>query len=490
MDRRKSIVLVQIAINILLVIALVLFPIHSENVYKWNYVVDLGCTLIVVILYSSYIRRCGFDIFDPLCLITFIYGFMYFITPMYDIITGSHSWFGYYLFPYGIKASLIALLGYISFYVFYSISLPRLKKVPVSERAIYKRKVGSDAVSSMTIAAIVAFYGLCFIANLFYLLHSGYGNILYILTMGLLGSGNKGIEQQGSIGFIAMFSYCLPTLVLLYWEYGKNKIITFVLFILMLMMQVTRGFRFFVIQIAIAFAAYYYITRKKRPKLRQLILLFLILMVPLLMMTIFRNSVRGGAGVSLSGIDGAAIKKALEDVVWDNFRIYNNFYGMVHAVPQNYGYVYGRQILAGTLIMVIPRAIWPNKISSKGGVGLDLIVGSRLAHTGQAYPGLGEYYYAFGVFGVIFFMAVYGAWMRHVRKKYKEKSADNLDTIVFSVLLASNLQLIIRGYTPSNFWYLVFSLLPVLMVRFLESSLPKRINEDFSGEKQSDLSGS
>lgn len=467
MDGRKSIVVVQLVINFVIVVVLALFPIHAEKVYIWNYIADAGCVLIVIILYANYVSRNGFDIFDPIFLITVLYGFMYFVTPIYDILTEEYTWFGYYLFPYGVKASFIALSGYVSFYLVYTTTTFSTSGLRSLQREPAKKETSDFHQNDMIVSAILLFYIFSFIANLYYLLHSGYGDIPYILTMGFMGSGKSGFEQQESIGFIAMFSYCLPTLVLLYWNYGRNKVLATVLFVLMMMMQVTRGFRFLVVQIVISFACYFYLTKKKRPRLCHIALLLFVLMIPIILMTMFRDGVRSGDGVALSGITGESIRKAIEDAVWDNFRIYNNFYGMVHSIPHTYGYVYGRQILIGTLVMVIPRAIWPNKISTKAGVDLDLIIGSRLAHTGQAYPGIGEYYYAFGIAGVIIFMALYGFWMQQCKKKYMENSADELDIIIYSVLLASNLQIIIRGYTPSNFWYVIFSLLPVFMVRIL-----------------------
>lgn len=470
MDGRKSIVVAQLVINFVIAVALALFPIHAEKVYIRNYIVDAGCALIVIILYENYARRNGFDVFDPIFLITVLYGFMYFVTPIYDILIEKYTWFGYYLFPYGVKASLIALLGYGSFYLSYTTTTSGATGRITPQRNLEQQETGDFHQNDMIVVAILLFYACSFAANLYYLLHSGYGNILYILTMGFAGSGKSGFEQQESIGFIAMFSYCLPTLVLLYWEYGRNKVLTAVLLALMVMMQVTRGFRFLVVQIVISFACYFYLTKKKRPRLRHIALLLLILMIPVLLMTMFRDGVRSGEGAALSGITGASIRKAIDDAVWDNFRIYNNFYGMIHSIPNTYGYVYGRQILIGTLVMVIPRAIWPNKISTKAGVDLDLIIGSRLAHTGQAYPGIGEYYYAFGIVGVIICMALYGVWMRRCKKRYMENSTGGLDIITYSVLLASNLQIIIRGYTPSNFWYVIFSLLPVLLVKILRKN--------------------
>ena len=121
--------------------------------------------------------------------------------------------------------------------------------------------------------------------------------------------------------------------------------------------------------------------------------------------------------------------------------------------------------------MMIPRIIWPNKISPGAGADISQIIGINLFGTGQAYPGLGEYYYAFGVAGVIIFMALYGLIVRCIRNRYLYGARNGYDIIVFSVLLGANLQILIRGYTPSNFWYVVFSLLPVMIIKAVNKSI-------------------
>ena len=57
--------------------------------------------------------------FEPIYFITIIYAVLYFVTPIYDILTGEYLWFGYDLFEYGVESTLIALTGYIVFYIFY-----------------------------------------------------------------------------------------------------------------------------------------------------------------------------------------------------------------------------------------------------------------------------------------------------------------------------------------------------------------------------------
>ena len=139
---------------------------------------------------------------------------------------------------------------------------------------------------------------------------------------------------------------------------------------------------------------------------------------------------------------------------------------MVHVIPENFNYVGIRQIVIGTIVMMIPRAIWPGKISSYGGEGLRVLIGNNIA-AGQAYPTLGEYYYAFGTLGVIIFMAIFGMWNRRLKYKYKN-SNNKLDIIYFAVMLGCCLQLMIRGYFPSNFWYLLFAVLPIWIIKIIK----------------------
>ena len=233
-------------------------------------------------------------------------------------------------------------------------------------------------------------------------------------------------------------------------------------------MQVTRGFRFFIIQIIITFVSYYYVRLRKRPKLTSLMAAFAILMVFVIGMTIFREAMRWGGNVDFSSITLTKLQEAFDDAIWDNFRIYNNYYGIVGAIPSRYGYVYGRQIILGTLVMVIPRILWPGKISSSANAGLKAIIGPKIA-SGQASPNISEYYYAFGALGVIICMGVFAAVMKIARNKMN--SEDPLDIMIFSVLLGANIQLIIRSYTPSNFWYVIFTLIPIWIIK--KTSLPR-----------------
>ncbi len=460
------------SIIIVLIVAITgmfICPNNIDDVYIRNYVVDLVGLIVVFILTISYTNINGFDIFDPFYIVTFIYSFLYFITPMYDIISEEYTWFGYNLFPYGVKATTYSIIGYISLYIGYTkhFVLGR-NRYHVTTYEVNENEKNEYALN-VPVWIILLMCGICLFANVWYLMHSGFnsGDLMYLLSFGLLGNSGKANTAETSIGFISMLSYSLPTTVLLYWEYGRNKALKIVLFLITMMLQVTRGFRFFVIQIAISFVAYYYIRKRKRPKTRGIFILLFCVLVPVLLMTMFRTYVRDGVGVDLGVVNAESLKEAFDDAIWDNFRIYQNFYGMVGVVPSQYGFCYGRQIIIGTIVMMIPRAIWPGKISSYGGEGLVTLIGSRLTGTGQAYPTIGEYYYALGLTGIVVCMFIYGIWLKSVKRK-AENPRNVLDIIEFSVLLGVNLQLLIRGYFPSNFWLIVFSLIPVWFFRWVD----------------------
>lgn len=467
--KKKNIQIILYAILFLFVdlgMLLYLFMNVLESVYVKNIVLNIICLNLYVIMINNYINKHGFFIFDPIYFVSAVYIFMFHITPIYDIIVGELLWFGYDLFKYGVRATVIAFVGYLSFYFVYRygkcISI-KIRKTD-TKNGIHCLKDEKQDQMRKRLLIIYVMFAVALLANIYYLINSGYGNLTYILTLGLVGGGGTN-EAVGNIGFISMLSYSLPTIVLLIWEYNGSKAIRILTFVPMFLLQVARGYRFFIIQILVTFITYYCIRYNKKIKLSKAIIILGSSTVFILLMTLFRDSIRGGNGINLSSLNGKAIKDGIEMAFWDNLRIYQNFYGMVNVIPSKYPFVGIRQLVIGTLVMFIPRAIWPEKISSYGGEGLRVLIGSNIA-SGQAYPSLGEYYYAFGTLGVILCMSIFALWLKNLSAK-KMYSKKPLDIIYFSVALGCCLQLIIRGYFPSNFWYIIFALLPTYVIKYI-----------------------
>ena len=440
------------------------YPVGAHAVYVRVYVTCVVCAWIMVLILMLYRRKFGFDLFDPIYFISLIYGWMFFVTPAYDISIGNYLWFGYDVFGTGVRATVYALLGFAAFAAVYSFAFRRN-----GEEKLREPDPSQEDAGRASVAVILGMFLFCFAANMYYLTRNG-SSWLYVLSLGVLDAGEQSQKVTADIGFLAMFSYSLPATVLLYWEYGASKPLKWLLFALMLVMQVARGFRFFVVQIFITFLAFVFLRRGKRPSAGTLLGTVALAILPILLMTLFRNTLRLGGAVDYGSVIQTDLRKAGDEVFWFNFRIYHNYYALVSKVPSRFGYVYGRQIIVGTAIMLIPRILWPGKLSPGAGEDITVIIGSRLKGTGQAMPNLGEFYYALGIAGIVICMGVYGLWMRRVKRKLLDGSTRPMDMIRFSILLGVNLQIIIRGYTPSNFWYVVFSLLPVWIFEFVTRS--------------------
>lgn len=448
----------------LLLMMCLLIPKGVEGVYQANYILDSVCIVICMVLYINLYRSGKADLFSPCSFFSLLYIVMFYVTPIYDIITGECLWFGVDLFDQGIKSSLYALVGYFAFYIVtkYRFTIGK-KHVRFSANCSFESKEDAFCLTNYAIVFIAFGYCTCLLANIFYLVASGGTSVLYILTMGLAGS--TGNNTAADIGAISMLSYALPSFTLLYFEYGKNRFLKVLAFLVMFELQVARGFRFFILQIVVMFGAYYYLRNEKKPRLVHLLLIAFLTLIPLVLMTLFRSNMRAGMGIDLSIINGNAVSEALDAAFWDNLRIYKNYYALVKVVPKETSYLFGAQTIIYTVIMLIPRAIWSSKPGNPGTVAQRIALGNAAVKGGSAYPALGEYYYDFGVVGILFWMIVFGLFLRKIENKYRYGSSSHIDLMVYCTILGTVLQFTIRGYMPSNFWMLVFCMIPYWLMK-------------------------
>lgn len=106
-----------IVLTLVVLCILFLYPKDNNKVYILNYYANSACMLIcIVLLLNLYVRK-RLDVFEPITIISIIYIIMYFFTPLYDMKLGEYTWFGYDLFAYGVKATIIEFIGFIVFYL-------------------------------------------------------------------------------------------------------------------------------------------------------------------------------------------------------------------------------------------------------------------------------------------------------------------------------------------------------------------------------------
>ena len=136
----------------------------------------------------------------------------------------------------------------------------------------------------------------------------------------------------------------------------------------------------------------------------------------------------------------------------------------METIPKNKNYLYGQQIFLFTATMFVPRIVWSNKPITSPGL---LIIGDAISDyavkAGTAYPIIGEFYLEFGVIGVIVFMYLYGKLNNYFSSIYIYSNNNIVKILEYTILLLANFQIIIRGYTPSNFYMVIFFILPIFI---------------------------
>ena len=175
-----------------------------------------------------------------------------------------------------------------------------------------------------------------------------------------------------------------------------------------------------------------------------------------------RDGLRAGIGMGDS-ISSLLNFEYIKDVLIENFSIYKTYYGIVQNFPLNMDYTYGQLMIIYTLVMFIPRGIWhtkPYPISRKVNA---IAVSEYASRAGTAYPYLGEYYHEFGMLGICFFTFLFGKICRKLKNYMCYNDVHTL--ILYSTICPLLFQIMIRGYTPSNFYMIVFSILPIIILK-------------------------
>lgn len=447
-----NLILIYLFIGIMIILG---YPNEVSTVLKYNYIVDtIGYFFTSAIFIFVFIKH-RMDILDPIVFISFIYISMFFITPIIDIKIGKILFFGVDLFEYGIKGSIIAIIGYFSFFIGYIIPIKNKIKLKIEDNNKYlfnKEKI---------IFITMILWTISFLISLISIIYTSGNSILYVLTLGILGSANTVDISSTPLGAISMFCYVLVPTCLIYSNYSESKIKSLMIFGLTSIIHIVRGFRFILIILLLSHIYLYYLKSKKRPSIKMVMITVAVMVIIVGVVGFSRDAIRFGGNIDWKNFNFEVIY----EIILDNFRIYNVYYAVIKSVPEIIPHLYGGQMFIYTLVMFIPRAIYPNKPMPKVNDPIVVGISEYASKAGQAYPGIGEYYYDFGITGVILFMWFFGYCMRLIRMKYILNDTDDFGLIIYSIIIPTTFQLLIRGYTPSNFYLLIFLIIPVIIIK-------------------------
>ena len=398
------------------------------------------------------------DLFSPLLLVTLIHMLLFEFTPLLCLFTNDLLLLGQDLWGGCIKGTWISTIGFFALIAAYLFS----RDIRVQGKLMAEQTDVHADRSSLCLLVNVVIWILAFLAHVYYLRSTG-KNLAYVLSLGM-SRFSYATPKGSNIQFLSVIAYAMLPSYLYIFMFSKKRIWKVVLFYLMTVTFVARGFRFIIVAIIVGPLILYCLKEDKRPRLRHVLLVFLLLLIMITVVGSMRNDFRAGKGITESVMKSLTLKSAIE-VFKGNFEIFKAYYGIVERIPSLMGYTYGRQIFLYTLIMMIPRFLWPGKPQPPLKDVLYISICPYAVKAGMRYPYLGEYYHEFAVLGVIVGCVFLGLFCK-LLARYKESK--NIHAMVlFATVYPLMLQVLIRGFTPSNFYMLLFVIVPIALTALL-----------------------
>lgn len=417
----------------------------------------LGTFTVISTVFIYALSRYDFVVFEPVMLFIIMYFGIFVFRPLSDIKNGDYYTFGVNPMNGGVKANFVVCLSVISFFMGYYKSFT-VKGRQYTNAIYYKEELETNTeinVQALLSKAYVV-WTISFVVSVINLLLSG-KNLIYIFSF-----GNGGFISDdataGGIAALSFFSYSMIAPWLYICIYEKKKSLMVLLSFLMICVYVVRGTRIVLLVMLSAPILYHYISQRKKPKLKTVVCGVFILLLIMSFMQATRNGLRTGTDIKIDDFSSIAITNVFDA----DLTTYKQFYCIVEKYPSQYNYTLGRAMILQTLTTIIPRSLWSSKPEPVVTEIIKNAVNQRAADSGMASPGIGEYYFEFGIIGCIVCMFLLGCLFKRWNKL---RSYENIESwIMYCTLYGLIFQLIIRTSTASCVYQYFFTIFPIYFI--------------------------
>ena len=429
---------------------------YISSYYTIGFCMILYCFANMLLLSSN-----GFYIFDPIPLVFLLYLFCIFIDPLINIKDGTVNNMGFDVMGGCDRATITFTISYFFLILGYQVNI---KKVGIPAIAFSGKS--SDCCEQYTsyndnyrIALFI--WMISFIFGCIELVARGV-SVSYFLSLGIYGTVED-ISGDSFLGFLGNFRFSMISAWLYLYVYRKKSPITIIAGLLTLEYFILRGFRHSLFVLIFSPIIFTYISNNKRVKFRTIISILGIIVIVMGLMQFIRGALRSGNSIDWASFDSNIFIESIKG----NFDVYKTFYGIVNAVPSQLDYQWGMASIVSVVTMLIPRAIWPQKPISPLITELYRFCGPLAAQSGQAMPNISEFYLDFGWFGCVIGFFIYGILLRKMRYLYTKEDRSIHDLVLYSTLLPALMQVVLRGYSPSYWFLLLFYSFPILVIKRL-----------------------
>lgn len=410
--------------------------------------------LIIVIFYS----KIEFDVFSPAFWVIIPTFFTFSVGPMTSVILKDTTIEGFEVFDGCYSGTIVYVLSILVFMLIYygtcqnyDVEKTKIKKIV----EVYE----SETISKQTLVTICIAFVILGVAVSYYSLLKRGLSLKYILSLGTNDSSTGDLESIGGLIDVIFFMY-IPLLLLD--RYMDNKILLTTIRVFAVIPLIVRGNRFFILMYVIPIVIMYYMNRNKRPT-------FLTGVVALL---VFIGLMSGTQYIRSSLRMGDAFNEAWRGeynllYIWNSIQInldmYKTLYGACMHFPSGHMYTFGIPMILGTIAQILPKQIRPFDL-------INVVVNERQYFMGPnsgswTYAQLTEYYIEFGVLACMFFMGIFARFCKKIQALVWDRERDYLTCVLYAQMIPMIFQLVIRGQLPSNFWIIVFMMVPYWVIR-------------------------
>ena len=424
----------------------------------------LGLEIVACVLFYAY-RKKKFDCFDPFYWASAVYFAIMVFAPYTWVLNGQVRWNGAVVLENLPTATLFFGVSYLAFVVG---CLAKSKKaVGVgADAGLTEWQEDTRTAEMIRSLAWIAFV-LGFSMSMMYLRYRG-RSLLTALSLGQLGTFTEDLSTSSSFWFLNQGTRILMSsgLLLLIYE-KKHPMLAKIAYALTFMLVLSSGQRNQLMVVVLAPIVYWYMSKKKRPKLRSILIFVLVFVVVLGYVGLWRGSFRTGGELERQEAESVFTAFMV------NIEVFFPYYTLITTVPQAFPHQWGMSYLY-TFIQFIPRFLWPGKpVSSVTNVTIAMF-GPMWAAAGPAYPNFGEMYLDFGVIGMVIGMLIFGRVCAWMYQKGLSGMKGRMGLISFSLFLPYLFQYITRGHFPSVATEVLFLWGPLWVIQLVLRSSRKK----------------
>lgn len=432
-------------------------PVQLDGYYSDKFYFLLSNYIISSILVLIYYSKTEIDVCSPDFWVIVPMFFTYAVGPITGIIIKNTTIEGFEVYDGCYYATMIYLISLVVFMLLFMVRGDRAQieatYVDTDQEDFYQV---NDSSMLVTICLIFTFIG---IAVAYYGLMRRGLSLHYILSFGQQDISEGNSENIGGLINGLFFMY-IPLLLLDY--YMNNRILLLAIRVLAFIPLFVRGNRFFILMYVVPIVIMYYVKRNKRPRFSTILCAGIGFVLLLSGIQYVRPSMRLGSGYSSQFTDTFDF-----EYIWNSVQInldmFKTLYGACDYFPYEHRYLFGSEMIFGTIFKVFPSFLRPNELISQS-------VSLRANFMGPnsnvwTYAQLTEYYFEFGILGCIFFMGLFARFCQRIRLLILKTDKKYIDYVLFAQMIPMIFQYVLRGQTSLNLWCMIFMLVPFWILR-------------------------